>query len=284
MLNHKKAPLPPVTVWGLGLIALCGIIALYIAAHAAFITVARQEQAIAAALLIEAGAVVEALTAARSGFKNKAANGGLLISYTVSLSYNLTQVMDNRPGLAIWQTIAFAAGPLSALTFVALALGQELRVYNARLTVWREGQAAEAQADNDARLQTEAALTAQAQAAEAILAAERQAAELAEARRARLHRQRLDRQRQAAELTGESPEGNGNQPASSGDGQGATEKAPAWLAETPESKGDFVAMVAEGRLVVPPDVTGARLADVVPAVKSNRTGRDWLAAARSNGH
>lgn len=260
-----RRPLPPITVWVLGAIAACGIVALFMAAHAAFATVARHEQAIAAALLIEAGAVVEALTAARSGFKNKAADVGLAVSYLVSLSYNWTQVADKRPGLAPLQMLAFSAGPLSALTFVGLALGIELREYNERLEAWRAEGAAQALALAQRELDAKLALDA-----------ERQAAELKEARRARLHRQKMERAAQEAAQPANMPPDAGNMPPDAGN-------SPEWLTVTPEGKRHFVELVQSGALELPPTLTGAALAEAIPSIGSGRTGRDWLSSAR-NGH
>lgn len=130
-------PSVPVTVWVLSAVVGSGLVALFLAARAAFGSYAGREQAVAAALLIEAGTVVEALALARS--RNRIAGGALAVSYLVSLSYNYTQVHDARPGLAVWQLVAFAAGPLSALTFISLALGEELRLYGERVAEWSAG-------------------------------------------------------------------------------------------------------------------------------------------------
>lgn len=122
-----QRPKPPLTVIALSLVVLAGLVALFLAAQHAFSTVAGREQAIAAALLIEVGTVAEALAFARS--RNRIAGAGLLISFLVSASYNYTQAHDARPELAGFQLLALALGPLSALTFVSLALGAELRTW-----------------------------------------------------------------------------------------------------------------------------------------------------------
>lgn len=131
-------PEMPISVWLLGLVVGVGLVALFLAARAAFGTVAGKEQAVAAALLIEAGTVVEALAVARS--RNRIAGAGLVISFLVSVSYNVTQVVDVRPGLEMWQILAFGVGPLSALTFISLALGEEVRLYGLRVDEWKSSQ------------------------------------------------------------------------------------------------------------------------------------------------
>ena len=120
----------PITIPLLALVAASGLVALFLAARAAFATVAGPQQAVAAALLIEAGAIVEAVTFARS--RNWLAGVGLAIMFAVSATYNYTQAHDARPELLWWQLAALALGPLSALTFISLALGTELRKHNQR--------------------------------------------------------------------------------------------------------------------------------------------------------
>jgi hypothetical protein len=134
-----EKPKVPVTVIGLSLVCVAGLVALFLAARAAFATVAGAEQAVAAALLIEAGAIWEAVTFARS--RNKIALVGLVLSFLVSATYNYTQAAEVRPDLEIWQLLALALGPLTALAFVSLALGEELRLYFERMEAWRASEA-----------------------------------------------------------------------------------------------------------------------------------------------
>src|SRR3990170_4053324 len=95
----EKKPSSPITVYILAPVVLIGL-----AARAAFSTIAGREQSIAAALLIEAGTVSEALAFARS--RNRIAGAALIISFSVSLSYNITQAHDARPDLVTWQLAA----------------------------------------------------------------------------------------------------------------------------------------------------------------------------------
>lgn len=132
-----RRPGVPVTVWLLSVVVGSGLIALFLAARAAFGTVAGDVQAVAAALLIEAGTIVEAVSFARS--RNRVAGVGLVVSFVVSMTYNITQAGDARPDLVWWQLAALGLGPLAALTFVSLALGEELRIYRVTVDEWREG-------------------------------------------------------------------------------------------------------------------------------------------------
>jgi hypothetical protein len=68
------------------------------------------------------------------------------------------------------------------------------------------------------------------------------------------------------EDAGSQAEGGGNQPE--------------WLPVIPAGKSEFSDLVRKGEIVLPEDLTGADLAQLVPAVGSERTGRNWLADAR----
>lgn len=130
-------PSPPLTVYLLAAVVVAGLVALFLAARAAFATIGTPAQAIAAALLIEAGTVTEAVAVSRS--RNRVAAVGLVIGFAVSVSYNVTQALDARPDLAPWQLVAFGVGPLSALVVISLALGEELRLYGERVDDWTAG-------------------------------------------------------------------------------------------------------------------------------------------------
>lgn len=136
-------PNPPVTVYLLVVVVLAGLVALFLAARAAFATIGTPAQAVAAALLIEAGTVTEAVAVSRS--RNRVAAVGLAIGFLVSVSYNVTQALDARPDLAPWQLLAFGVGPLSALVVISLALGEELRLYGQRVDEWTAGREHEGQ-------------------------------------------------------------------------------------------------------------------------------------------
>jgi hypothetical protein len=64
-------------------------------------------------------------------------------------------------------------------------------------------------------------------------------------------------------------------------GSGKSEALPEWLPEVPDSRTEFARLVAIGRIHLPEGVTGADLAEYIPAVGSDRTGRNWLKAIRN---
>lgn len=134
-------PKPPLQLWLLAIICLAGLAALGQAAYSAFLLVATPGQALFAALLIEAGLIVEALALVKRP-RSLAPWLGLAISYAVSGIYNYTQASLALSELGQVAIIALALGPLSALAAVALTLGLELRAYQEALDAWREARAA----------------------------------------------------------------------------------------------------------------------------------------------
>jgi len=124
----------------LGLIASFGLIALFIAAYHAFLLVANPWQAFFAALVIEAGLIVEALALINKP-KTIYPWLGLIISYVVSGTYNFTQAAQMGEGLGNWELSALAFGPLSALAVVSLTFGNELRSYQERSSAWTKERA-----------------------------------------------------------------------------------------------------------------------------------------------
>lgn len=125
----------------IGCIAVSGLLALFIAAYHAFLLVAAPPQAFFAALVIEAGLIVEAL-ALISKPKTLPPWIGLIISYIVSGTYNFTQAAQaGGEFLGIWELVALAFGPLSALAVVSLTFGNELRAYQDRVGQWEQNRA-----------------------------------------------------------------------------------------------------------------------------------------------
>lgn len=149
----KSKPVLSAAFWLLAVLALVGLAALFLAADHAFGQVMPWYQAMFAALLIEAGMVSEAVALARG--RNWLAAAGMGISLVVSGTYNYIQVaaVGQSLGLAGWPLFALALGPLFALSFLALAIGQELRMYEALLADW--------QADQDVQAAQEAQQAAQ---------------------------------------------------------------------------------------------------------------------------
>lgn len=132
-------PDPPTSLYLLGLALIAGLIALFIAALHAFSQVMPPLQAAFNAALIEIGAVVEALALVRG--RNKIAAAALILSLTVSGTYNYIQVQTAGHIAGIsdpWQLLTLALGPLFALTFLALTTGLELAKHEHAVEAWQE--------------------------------------------------------------------------------------------------------------------------------------------------
>src|SRR5262245_51546359 len=115
-------PRPPAQLFALGMITAAGLIALFFAALHAFLLVASPAQAFFAAVVIEAGLVVEALA-----LINKPRSVypwiGLAVSLFVSGTYNYVQASTANENLVSIELFALAFGPLSALAVVSLTFG-----------------------------------------------------------------------------------------------------------------------------------------------------------------
>lgn len=136
-MNYPIAkPAIPAALMLLFVLIVLGLAALGIAAYTAFLQVAPWYQAVFAAILIEAGLVVEAIAIVR---RNWYAVPGAVISLVVSITYNYIQAQQNGKvhGLTDgWQLFTLALGPLAALFFAALTAGFELRRYEERVADW----------------------------------------------------------------------------------------------------------------------------------------------------
>jgi len=136
-------------------LVVLGLIGLGIAAFAAFAFIGRPVQALAFALIIEAGMVGESLALIR---RNWLAIPGLIISLLVSGMYNFTQAAQAGAALPhpitdTAQLAALSIGPLSAVFFLALSLGFEIRAHETAVRAWeikrqawQDAQAAKAEA------------------------------------------------------------------------------------------------------------------------------------------
>jgi len=133
-------PKPALQLVLLALITVGGLIALFFAAFASFqIATGNQAQAFFAALVIEVGLAVEALALIKRP-KTVYPWVGLTIAYIVSASYNWFQAANHAT--AVGQNVstftlgALAFGPLSALAFLSLTLGYELREHQWNVSEW----------------------------------------------------------------------------------------------------------------------------------------------------
>lgn len=270
-MHTGEKPSRPITIYPLAFVALAGLVAQFLAARSAFDFITSNPiHSIAAALLIEAATVTEALVFVRSG--NKWAAGGLALTMLVSGTYNYTQASRAGAGLGQWQLIAMSVGPLAALVSVGLALGDELRKYEGALGEWqaiqdeiaqeeaatfrRETIKAEREADEQKRWERQ--LEQQRLAAELELQAQAQAAQIKEQGLAlrRAEKRALVKDEQAVSVRSVS-------------GQVTTpeirwpDKA-AFVADTDRPDGLTTNQLAE-------------MAEIAP-----RTARRWLAAVRSD--
>jgi len=149
-----KKPAYPIAAYVLSGLVVLGLIGLGIAAFAAFAFIGRPVQALAFALIIEAGMVGESLALIR---RNWLAIPGLIISLIVSGMYNYTQAAQagavlTHPITDPAQLAALSIGPLSAVFFLALSLGFEIRSHETAVKAWEkerqqwiDGQAAKAE-------------------------------------------------------------------------------------------------------------------------------------------
>lgn len=113
-----------------------GLATPFLAAFAAFSHIMPWYQAVFAALLIEASMVVEAVALVRG--RNWLAAIGLSISLVISATYNYIQAQTAGDGPNPNMLFALALGPLSTLTFQAMATGKELGNNERQVEVWEE--------------------------------------------------------------------------------------------------------------------------------------------------
>lgn len=128
-------------IWGLILMMIIGLVGLGTATYSAFSLTTPWWQALAFSLIIELGAILEAIAIIRN---NKYAIPGLIISLFVSGLYNYTQARNaglllNVPLTNPFELAALSIGPLSAVFFMALTLGKEYKKYEEELINWKEG-------------------------------------------------------------------------------------------------------------------------------------------------
>lgn len=132
---HSR-PTPPVQLYLLAALSVFGLAAMWLAALHAFLQVAGGPQAFFAATLIEAGLIIEALALIKRP-KVWYTWFAVAISLVVSGTYNYIQADLAAPDFNPWQLGTLALGPLSALCFVSLTLGYELREYQNRVETWQ---------------------------------------------------------------------------------------------------------------------------------------------------
>lgn len=298
-------PRPPVQIWILAAVLALGLIAQYIGGEAAFSLLKRGPiYSAAASALIEAMAMAEAFTLAMSyrpqaqdeqdegGLTfNPFALAGLIISLLCSGVYNYVWVQETVPHLEPYQVWAYAIGPLTALASAGLTLGMELREHLLKCAAAVEAQEKQAQAELSAEQAHQAEIEKQEREFELRIKYEKVQAEIArEAQRVQLEAQERTRAQKAQEsirrkelkLKMEMADTEQRQaPEVAASGREISPTLPEWLPEFPTDKAQFVAMVWNGSVKLPDDITGAELSAVIPALNSDRNGRNWLNAARN---
>lgn len=135
-------PKPPIQLVFLAVITVCGLAALFFAAFASFrISTGNTAQAIFAALLIEVGLAAEAFALIKRP-RSVYPWIGLIIAFFVSGTYNWYQaeMHTKEAEIVISNVILFALafGPLSALAFISLTLGNEIREYQTATGKWQD--------------------------------------------------------------------------------------------------------------------------------------------------
>ncbi|MEM7343594.1 MAG: hypothetical protein AAF485_05080 [Chloroflexota bacterium] len=197
---HIPKPKTPIQLWLLGALATSGLAALWLAAFNAFQQIAGPIQAGFAATLIEAGLIIEATAYIR--YRTWYALVGLSVSVVVSGIYNYVQVIADNNTLTIGPSIALALGPLSALTFIALAFGDVLKRHQTAVEEWQKAQTT--WLENEARKQEEQ--TAEAREHQRKLDADERDYQRKSAERARKRRERHERMAERSPQPSERPQ------------------------------------------------------------------------------
>lgn len=157
MRNEYSIPRPayPMTARALTLVLVIGLIGLGLVAFEVFSLIDGPVVAGAFALVIELGAISEAISILK---KNRPAWVGLTISLLVSGLYNFTRAAQANELLATQlsevELIALSIGPLSAVLFIALSLGHALKEYEQNVEAWER--ARQAWADDKAKAAAQA--------------------------------------------------------------------------------------------------------------------------------
>lgn len=148
------------TLYAIGAAVLIGLAALAIAAFTAFSAVMTFWHALFSSGVVEVGAVVESLALARARNWGDAllALVAVIVSVTVSATYNYTQVAQAAAALNIsqWELTMLALGPLVALVFLSLNFGRQLRAHEQAVAEWHKARAHAAKSDAEKlRIKTE---------------------------------------------------------------------------------------------------------------------------------
>ncbi len=136
-------PKPSIVVYVLSAVLAVGFVFLFLAAREAFGMVMSGSQAVAGAVLIEAGMLISAISYSRD--KNKYAVIELIISLAVSGTYNYIQVSNAGAEYGIqnqWQLVTLALGPLTAMLFASLMMGNLINKHEENIRSYEQGKQA----------------------------------------------------------------------------------------------------------------------------------------------
>lgn len=134
-MTPPKPTTPP--AWPIAAIVVaavtgCGLIALFTSAIAAFRqTTGNDFEAWAKALLIEASIVAEAIVIMRAGGwgRRVIAALGMVVSLTVSITYNYVQAQSHGLITDWWQLLTLSVGPVASMATLGLLLGHLVNEY-----------------------------------------------------------------------------------------------------------------------------------------------------------
>lgn len=282
----------PWHLWLLGGIACFGLFAQFLAGEAAFDLLGRGSgYSFSVAIFIEAAAVVAALEITRSYKEievgtqdwtsdeppeikrsfNVFAVVVEVVTLVCSAMYNYTWVASVLDDANPVQIMAYAVGPLAALSGLGMTVGATLREWQNSVAKWTLAEADAEQTQVQADLDYQRQLEAEERARQAKLARARMEAELKEQTRSAKAEERIRR----LELKQSVPQATSRKPLP------VAVAGTEWLTTVPADVAEFTALVSAGSIEIPEGITGAEMAAAIPAINTDRTGRNWLKAARN---
>lgn len=157
-MTPPKPTTPP--AWPIAAIVVaavtgCGLIALFTSAISAFKqTTGNDFEAWAKALLIEASIVAEAIVIMRAGGWGRRiiAALGMVVSLTVSITYNYVQAQSHGLITDGWQLLTLSVGPVASMATLGLLLGHLVNEYEHAVAEFEE---TSKQEDETARLRAQ---------------------------------------------------------------------------------------------------------------------------------
>lgn len=134
---QKQKPVEGLAIKGLKVVLLAALLGLGLVAFEVFSLIDNPVVSVAFAVVIELGAMVEAINVLK---RNKLAGVGLVVSLLISGFYNFTRANQANAGLAVklgdFELVALAIGPLVATLTLSLALGQAQKDLEQAVARW----------------------------------------------------------------------------------------------------------------------------------------------------